>query len=102
MTVSDLLTASQFIARSQHSTINARQIAILAVLHEAGSLGTAQLMRRVGVAKPSITRLTQNLAKRGLITVEPAKDKRFRVIALTDTGRAFVGFAAHTAPALAA
>lgn len=81
--------------RSEHSVLAVRHIAILAVLDAEGAMGTTRLMQALGIpSKGSVTRLVQNLAKRGLAVNEAThRDKRKRRIALTPEGRALIASA---------
>jgi len=62
---------------------------LLALIARRGPLTVYEALRLLRITKQSLNRVTQDLATRGLIAIEPDRsDRRRRQIRLTDEGRA--------------
>lgn len=69
--------------------ITTSQFAVLTVLWEASELSHKELARRTSMDMPTLNGLLKRLLARGLVTISISKkDKRYKVINLTDAGRA--------------
>ncbi|PVH30159.1 MarR family winged helix-turn-helix transcriptional regulator [Pararhodobacter oceanensis] len=69
--------------------ITTSQFAVLAVLWDASDLSHKEVAQRTSMDMPTLNGLLKRLLARGLVTVNVAeKDKRYRVINLTEAGRA--------------
>ncbi|MGF1606277.1 MAG: MarR family winged helix-turn-helix transcriptional regulator [Rhodothalassiaceae bacterium] len=62
---------------------------VLHLLARRPGLSVGRLQALTGVSKQALHRLTRPLLERGLITIRPSRDdRRRRLVALTETGRA--------------
>ncbi|ABG31935.1 MarR family transcriptional regulator [Roseobacter denitrificans] len=74
---------------AETAKITTSQFAVLAVLWEASDLSQKELARRTSMDMPTLNGLLKRLLSKGLVTIATSRaDKRYRVINLTDTGRA--------------
>ena len=64
------------------------QLSLLSRLSDEGSMPVTQLAARLGVDRTSLTRELAVLTARDLVSVDPAADRRSRVVSLTPAGEA--------------
>ena len=68
--------------------VTEQQWRVLRVLNEAGPLDGTELARRASLLAPSLTRITQTLQTKGLVTREGSQtDRRRQVLAITPQGK---------------
>lgn len=71
--------------------IQAFQYPVLASIDENGAMEIGQLARTLGVSQPGVTRSVAQLAERGFVELAIGeRDKRSRIVSLTDAGRNIV------------
>ncbi|MFD1205261.1 MarR family winged helix-turn-helix transcriptional regulator [Sporosarcina contaminans] len=66
------------------------QWAILRLLFQEGQMTPAEIANRQQVEKPSVTKILQRLAEMKYVDAMPGKDRREKLISLTDHGRTVV------------
>lgn len=77
--------------RDERDELNPNQLSVLAVLVNNGDLPIGELAAVEKVQPPSMTRIVNGLADRGLVTRHPdAADKRSSWVHLADAGRQIV------------
>ena len=64
------------------------QFTLLRVLSAFGETNVSQLAQRLDIDRTTLTRNLELLCKAGWITVSKGKDRRVRVVALTEAGEA--------------
>ncbi len=69
------------------------QLSLLSRLEDEGPLPVSRLAARIGLDRTSLTRELQVLSARGLVAVDPARDRRTRVVSLTAAGAAVLAAA---------
>lgn len=68
--------------------ITSGQFSILMTLNRPGTAGMAELASFLALDRTTLTANLKPLERRGLLTVSPGKDRRSRMLRLTDDGRA--------------
>ena len=77
-----------FIPSLRENNMSPQQWRVIRALKEQEGLDISELAERCYLLMPSLSRIIQNLEKRGLINrVQSKKDNRRSVISLTDDGR---------------
>lgn len=67
---------------------------LLTALRENGVLPISELASSLGVSQPGVTRSVNQLSEQGFVRVEHgAKDKRVRLVSITDSGERLVDYA---------
>lgn len=67
---------------------------LLTALRENGVLPISELAGSLGVSQPGVTRSVNQLTEQGFVRVEHgAKDKRVRLVSITDSGQHLVDYA---------
>lgn len=85
----DLIKKYQFRDRSQMTCcgVSVSQCYILETLHRFGPLSMNQLAKKMYIEISTVTRVVEELVKKGYATrEEDAKDRRIRLITITDAG----------------
>ena len=85
----DLIKKYQFRDRSQMTCcgVSVSQCYILETLHRFGPLSMNQLSKKMYIEISTVTRVVEELVKKGYATrEEDAKDRRIRLITITDAG----------------
>ena len=78
----------KFIPSLRENNMSSQQWRVIRALNEREGLDISELAERCYLLMPSLSRIIQNLEKRGLINrVQSKKDNRRSVISLTDDGR---------------
>jgi len=67
--------------------LRSTQLVILLAAHVAGSASVARLAEDLVVDRSTLTRNLKPLEKARLLTITPGKDRRMRMVTLTDKGR---------------
>lgn len=68
-----------------------QQWRVIRVLDEAGTLDATEVAQRAYILAPSLTRMIRSLLERGLITTQPGKtDKRRVLLDIAPAGRALI------------
>jgi DNA-binding MarR family transcriptional regulator len=63
------------------------QFALLTAINTNGPVAVTALAEALGMDRTTLTRLIKPLEREGLVMIAPSKDRRIRVVALTDGGR---------------
>lgn len=87
----ELIKKYQFRDRSQMTCcgVSVSQCYILETLHRFGALSMNQLAKRMYIEISTVTRVVEELVKKKLVTrEEDPKDRRIRLITITDAGEA--------------
>jgi DNA-binding MarR family transcriptional regulator len=71
----------------QPSGLRATQFSLLAAVHNTGSITIKQLAERLVMDRTTLTRNLKPLEKQEFITISSGKDRRTRLVALTEAGR---------------
>lgn len=67
---------------------------LLTALRENGVLPISELAGSLGVSQPGVTRSVNQLSQQGFVRVEHgAKDKRVRLVSITDSGKQLLDYA---------
>ncbi len=67
---------------------------LLTVLRENGALPISELAGSLSVSQPGVTRSVNQLSKQGFVRIEHgSKDKRIRLISITDSGTDLLDYA---------
>ena len=69
------------------SGITGTQFALLSVIRELGPIPVSELGEAMGMDRTTVTRNVRLLERRGLVRVEPGRDRRTRLVRLTSSGR---------------
>lgn len=73
------------------------QMPLLAALHRHGPLSVGDVVDRIGISQPAVTRILARLAEMGLVeTSRGGRDLRTKTMTLTDRGRAVMEEATTT------
>ena len=83
----DAVTA-QFRDHVGEAGLTLQQWRVIRVLAGGTELDTTTIARRCVILAPSLTRIIRHLAERNLVVNVPARDRRQRVIRLTEDGEA--------------
>ncbi|CAM8631644.1 MarR family transcriptional regulator [Sphingobium cupriresistens] len=89
--MSDLFDqAVAFVRSPLYIEMTARQMAIIGVaMQDAEPVRVRDMAKRLGVAKPIVTRALNTLERHGFVERLRGPDRRDRLINVTDAGRAF-------------
>ncbi|MFQ5973910.1 MAG: MarR family winged helix-turn-helix transcriptional regulator [Alphaproteobacteria bacterium] len=71
----------------QPSGLRSTQFSLLAALAERGPMSLSRLAKRMAMDRTTLTRNVRPLERKRLIRVVPARDRRLRVVELTEEGR---------------
>jgi DNA-binding MarR family transcriptional regulator len=75
--------------------IQVHHFPLLTALRENGTLPITDLAANLGVSQPGVTRSVNRLSEQGFVRVEQGeKDKRVRLVSITDDGARLVDYAA--------
>lgn len=78
---------TQLFAENMTSTgLQGTQFTILVAVAIAGSSAISDLAEGLAIDRTTLTRALKPLVKRGLVVVEPGKDRRIKVVSLTPEG----------------
>lgn len=68
--------------------ISINQFGVLGALRHGGPLTMSDLARLLGMDRTTLTRNLRPLQAAGLVSIEPGRDQRQRIVAATEPGRA--------------
>lgn len=86
-----LQAATQAWLKQVGCAVPASHMPLLAALHAAEPASLGRLVETLGIAQPGVTRMVQSLEAAGLVAATgEGDDRRVRMLALTDAGRALV------------
>ncbi|MBL8097497.1 MAG: MarR family transcriptional regulator [Anaerolineales bacterium] len=81
----------RFMMRAKESGISMPQIGTLMRIHRQGALPVSDISKEMGTTLAATSQLVERLVQQGLITrTEDPNDRRVRLIAMTDKGRAIL------------
>lgn len=70
------------------SGLRTTQLSLLSRLREDGPLPVTAVATRLALERTTVTRELDTLARRGLVSLTPGADRRTRIAAITEDGRA--------------
>lgn len=74
-----------------HGELQPAYYAVLATLDLEDALSISDLVERIGISQPAITRSVGGMRENALVTLDPhPNDQRMRIVRLTDKGRALI------------
>jgi len=68
--------------------VSGPQFSLLAILSVVGPIGMSRLAERMVMDRTTLTRNLKPLERDGLVEIRPGEDRRARLVAMTDAGRA--------------
>lgn len=74
-------------AALRSSGLKSTQFSLLSIVYRAGPVAMSRLAEEMVMDRTTLTRNLKPLERRGLVRVEPGKDQRRRIVALTPEGR---------------
>jgi DNA-binding MarR family transcriptional regulator len=79
---------SNFYDQTMRSTgLHANQITMLTVPYLAGPISINKMAQHLGLDRTTLVRNLKLIQQRGLVTVQPGRDLRTRIVTLTPAGR---------------
>jgi DNA-binding MarR family transcriptional regulator len=73
--------------KMRHTGLHANQVTLLTVPYLAGAISINKMAEHLGLDRTTLVRNLQLIKDRGLVTIEPGRDLRTRIVTLTPAGR---------------
>ncbi|RJX36316.1 MAG: MarR family transcriptional regulator [Desulfarculus sp.] len=80
------LVSQAFDRALKPSGLRITQFSVLSAYHMSGDLGISKMSRGLGMDRTTLSRNLKLLAQKGLITLEPAEDRREQRVKVTQKG----------------